>query len=49
LVASTRERLPRQVFHQRRLTYRITPEVGGWEIMKRYVELGLGSSIITGI
>src|SRR5262249_33293990 len=47
-VTSTRERLPRQVFHQCRLTYRITPEVGGWEVMKRYVERGPRISIVTG-
>jgi DNA-binding transcriptional LysR family regulator len=37
------------VFHQHRLTYRMALEVGGWEVIKRYVELDLGISIVTGI
>jgi DNA-binding transcriptional LysR family regulator len=37
------------VFHQHHLVYRIALEVGGWEVIKRYVELGLGVSIVTGI
>ncbi len=37
------------VFHQHRLTYRMALEVGGWEVIKRYVELDMGVSIVTGI
>lgn len=29
--------------------YRVTLEVGGWEVIKRYVSLGMGISIVTGI
>jgi DNA-binding transcriptional LysR family regulator len=37
------------VFHQHRLAYRVALEVGGWEVIKKYVELDLGVSIVTGI
>jgi DNA-binding transcriptional LysR family regulator len=37
------------VFHKHRVSYRVALEVGGWEVIKRYVELGLGISIVTGI
>ncbi|MDJ0956995.1 MAG: LysR family transcriptional regulator [Arenicellales bacterium] len=36
-------------FQQHNLNYRVVLEVGGWEVIKRYVELGLGISIVTGI
>lgn len=36
-------------FHQHNLNYRVALEAGGWEVIKRYVELGLGISIVTGI
>ena len=36
-------------FQQHNLNYRVALEVGGWEVIKRYVELGLGISIVTGI
>ncbi len=29
--------------------YHVTLEVGGWEVIKRYVSLGMGISIVTGI
>jgi len=36
-------------FKQRGLRYRVRLEVGGWEVIKRYVELGLGVSIVTSV
>jgi DNA-binding transcriptional LysR family regulator len=29
------------------LDYKVTLEAGGWEVIKKYVELGLGISIVT--
>lgn len=37
------------VFRQHRLDYQVVLEVGGWEIIKRYVRLGRGVSIVTSI
>jgi DNA-binding transcriptional LysR family regulator len=37
------------VFHQHNLDYKVTLEAGGWEVVKKYVELGLGISIVTNI
>ncbi len=37
------------VFHQHNLDYRVTLEAGGWEVVKKYVELNLGISIVTSI
>ncbi len=37
------------VFHKAGLNYRVALEAGGWEVIKRYVELGLGISVVTGI
>ncbi len=37
------------VFHKHKLSYRVALEAGGWEVIKRYVELGLGVSIITSV
>jgi DNA-binding transcriptional LysR family regulator len=37
------------VFHQHNLDYQVTLEAGGWEVVKKYVELGLGISIVTSI
>lgn len=37
------------VFRQHDLDYHVTLEAGGWEIVKKYVELGLGISIVSGI
>src|SRR5207245_11117002 len=34
------------VFLQHRLPYEVRLEMGGWEVIKRYVELGLGISIV---
>jgi DNA-binding transcriptional LysR family regulator len=37
------------VFHKYQLSYQVALEAGGWEVIKRYVELGLGISIVTSI
>lgn len=34
------------VFAQHNLNYNVTLEVGGWEVIKKYVELGMGISIV---
>src|SRR5690606_38541439 len=41
-------RLVDLVFQQRRVPYRVALEVGGWEVIKQYVAMGLGISIVTG-
>lgn len=42
-------RLVDRVFQQARVPYEVVLEVGGWEVIKRYVELGFGISIVTSI
>lgn len=42
-------RLVESVFTQHGLTYEVKLEVGGWEVIKTYVELGLGISIVMSI
>lgn len=37
------------VFHQHGLNYRVVLEAGGWEVIKKFVEMGLGVSIVTSI
>src|SRR5262245_31678410 len=37
------------VFQQRRLPYQVRLEMGGWEVIKRYVELGMGISIVMSV
>jgi DNA-binding transcriptional LysR family regulator len=37
------------VFQQRRVPYTVALEVGGWEVIKQYVAMGLGVSIVTSI
>ncbi|MCA9254253.1 MAG: LysR family transcriptional regulator [Phycisphaerales bacterium] len=37
------------VFNRHGLAYRVRVEAGGWEVIKRYVELGLGVSIVMSI
>jgi DNA-binding transcriptional LysR family regulator len=37
------------VFQQHNLTFKVTLEAGGWEVIKKYVELGMGISIVTDI
>jgi len=38
-----------QVFREHGVQYNVRMEVGGWEVIKRYVEEGLGISIVTSI
>ena len=38
-----------QVFRAHKLEYKVRLEVGGWEVIKRYVEEGLGISIVSSI
>jgi DNA-binding transcriptional LysR family regulator len=42
-------RMVDRVFQQHHVPFNVTLEVGGWEVIKRYVELDLGISIVTGI
>jgi DNA-binding transcriptional LysR family regulator len=37
------------VFKRHGLTYEVAMEVGGWEVIKKYVELGLGISVVMSI
>ena len=37
------------VFQRHNLPYRVNLEIGGWEVIKRYVSLGMGVSIVTSI
>jgi DNA-binding transcriptional LysR family regulator len=45
----TTYRLVDLVFQQAQVPYRVAIEVGGWEVIKEYVAMGLGISIVTGI
>ncbi|MDH5822466.1 LysR family transcriptional regulator [Luteimonas sp. RD2P54] len=45
----TTYRLVDMVFHQHRVPYTVAFEVGGWEVIKRYVAMGMGISIVTAI
>ena len=45
----TTYRLVDLIFQQRKVPFHVAIEVGGWEVIKRYVALGLGISIVTGI
>jgi DNA-binding transcriptional LysR family regulator len=45
----TTYRLVDLVFQQQRVPYRVAIEVGGWEVIKQYVAMGMGISIVTGI
>jgi DNA-binding transcriptional LysR family regulator len=42
-------RLVDLVFQQRQVPYHVAIEVGGWDVIKEYVALGMGISIVTGI
>lgn len=42
-------RLVKTVFQQHNLRYTVALEAGGWEVIKKYVEMGLGISIVTDI
>jgi len=37
------------VFQKHGLPFRVNLEVGGWEVIKKYVELGMGISIVTDV
>ena len=37
------------VFQQRQVPYHVAIEVGGWEVIKEYVAMGMGISIVTSI
>jgi LysR family cys regulon transcriptional activator len=37
------------VFHQHGVPYDVVLEAGGWEVIKKFVELGLGVSVVTSI
>ena len=45
----TTYRLVDLVFKRNRVPYTVTLEVGGWEVIKQYVAMGLGISIVTAI
>lgn len=45
----TTYRLVDLVFQQRKVPYTVAIEVGGWEVIKQYVAMGLGISIVTSI
>lgn len=45
----TTYRLVDLVFQQARVPYSVALEVGGWEVIKQYVAMGLGISIVTAI
>ena len=45
----TTYRLVDLVFQQARVPYTVALEVGGWEVIKQYVAMGLGISIVTAI
>lgn len=42
-------RLVDRVFQKHKVPFNVALEVGGWEVIKRYVELDFGISIVTGI
>ncbi len=42
-------RMVELVFNQRGLKLKVSLEAGGWEIIKKYVELGMGISIVTDV
>ncbi|MGB1111067.1 MAG: LysR family transcriptional regulator, partial [Gammaproteobacteria bacterium] len=37
------------IFRQHNLEYNVSLEAGGWEVIKKYVEIGLGISIVTDV
>ena len=42
-------RLVDLVFQQNQVPYHVAIEVGGWDVIKEYVAMGLGISVVTGI
>jgi DNA-binding transcriptional LysR family regulator len=45
----TTYRLVDLIFQRSKVPYHVAIEVGGWEVIKQYVAMGLGISIVTGI
>jgi DNA-binding transcriptional LysR family regulator len=45
----TTYRLVDLVFQQNRVPYTVALEVGGWEVIKQYVAMGMGISIVSSI
>jgi DNA-binding transcriptional LysR family regulator len=37
------------IFSQHNVSFQVSLEAGGWEVIKKYVELGLGISIVTDV
>ena len=35
------------IFKQHKVDYHVALEAGGWEVIKKYVEIGMGVSIVT--
>ncbi|MEE9328211.1 MAG: LysR family transcriptional regulator [Cocleimonas sp.] len=42
-------RIVKMVFSQHNTSYTVNLEAGGWEVIKRYVKIGLGISIVTDV
>ena len=42
-------RIVDMVFQQHDLEYKVALEAGGWEVIKKYVEIGMGISIVTDV
>jgi DNA-binding transcriptional LysR family regulator len=42
-------RIVKMVFAQHNVSYRVALEAGGWEVIKRYVRLGMGIAIVTDV
>ncbi len=42
-------RIVKMVFAQHNTNYKVTLEAGGWEVIKQYVKIGLGVSIVTDV
>ncbi len=45
----TTARMVDALFQKHQLNYRVSLEAGGWEVIKRYVEMGLGISLVTSV
>lgn len=42
-------RIVELVFSQHKLNFKVALEAGGWEVIKKYVEMGMGVSIVTDV
>ena len=42
-------RIVKMVFAQHNTNYKVTLEAGGWEVIKQYVKIGMGVSIVTDV